>query len=164
MTSDPAAMAKLDELLTVLRASADPRRAADEWKQVYRLLQKTELPAGRVTGVVGMRDVAGLAAMIDQLRAPAAAGVAGVAGAAGEEVPGEDVCREALRAFRKRMALTVLDEESKLGRSPLSKGASAGVPAIVPPNEWPDAVWQELVRQGKLRYIGHRFYELVKQP
>ena len=154
MASDPTTVAKLDELMTAIRAYGDPRQAAGQWKQVYRLLQSTELPPGRITGVVGMRDVPGLAAMIDQLRAPALDAPA--------DVPGEDICRKALQAFRKRLALTVLDEDSKLGRGPLSKGGGAAA-AIVPPNEWPEPVWQELVRQGKLRYIGHGFYELAKR-
>jgi hypothetical protein len=154
MASDPTTVAKLDELMTAIRGYADPRRAASEWKQVYRLLSNTELPPGRVTGVVGMRDMPGLAAMIDQLRAPALDAPA--------DVPSEDTCRKALQAFRKRLSLTVLDEDSKLGRGPLSKGGGAAA-SIVPPNEWPEPVWQELVRQGKLRYIGHGFYELTKR-
>jgi hypothetical protein len=154
MASDPTTVAKLDELMTAIRAYGDPRQAAGQWKQVYRLLQNTKLPPGRITGVVGMRDVPGLAAMIDQLRAPALDAPA--------DVPGEDICRKALQAFRKRLSLTVLDEDSKLGRGPLSKGGGAAA-AIVPPNEWPEPVWQELVRQGKLRYIGHGFYELAKR-
>ncbi len=59
--------------------------------------------------------------------------------------------------------LTVLDEESKLGHSPLSKGTDASTASMVPPSEWPDAVWRELARQGKLRDIGHGFYELGEQ-
>jgi len=154
MTSDPTIVTQLEELMTAIRGYDDPRRAAGEWKQVYRLLQNTELPPGRVTGVVGMRDVAGLAALIDELRAPAPAAPA--------DVPSKETCRKALQAFRKRLSLTILDEESKLGRGPLSKGADA-VAAIVPPSEWPESVWHELVRQGKLRCIGHGLYELTKQ-
>jgi hypothetical protein len=154
MASDPTTVAKLDELMTAIRGYDDPRRATGQWKQVYKLLQSTELPPGRVTGVVGMRDVPGLAEMIDQLRAPALDAPA--------DVPSEDVCRRAMQAFRKRLALTVLDEDSKLGRGPLSKGGGADA-AITPPLEWPEPVWQELVRQGKLRYIGHGFYELAKR-
>ena len=154
MASDPTTVAKLDELMTAIRGYDDPRRAASEWKQVYKLLVSTELPPGRITGVVGMRDVPALAAMIDQLRAPALDAPA--------DAPSEDICRKAMHAFRKRLALTVLDEDSKLGRGPLSKGGGAAA-SIVPPNEWPEPVWQELVRQGKLRYIGHGFYELAKR-
>jgi len=157
MADDPTTVAELDRLLAAIRGFADPRRAGEQWKQAYRLLQKTDLPGGRITGVVGMRDVAGLAELIEQLRSPAAA-----TAAEAPDAPDAETCRKALLAFRKRLSLTVLDEESKLGRGPLSKGAASGTPAITPPTEWPDAVWQELARQGKLRYIGHGFYELGK--
>lgn len=155
MTCDPTTLAKLDELLAAIRAYDDPRRAAGEWKQVYRLLQKTELPAARVAGVVGMRDVAELAGLFDELQSPAVA-------AALPDAPSFDSCRKALHAFRQRLSLTVLDEESKLGRNPLTKGAKSSVAGIVPPREWPEPVWQELVRQGELRYTGHGCYELAK--
>lgn len=156
MDTDLTTLAKLDELLAAIRDYDDPRRASAEWKQVYRLLQKTSAPAGRVTGVVGMRDTAGLEAMLDQLRTPEAAPPPA-------DVPDAETCRKAMQAFRKRLALTVLDEESKLGRSPLTKGSEGGRAAITPPDEWPLAVWQELARQGRLKDIGHGFYELVKQ-
>ena len=157
MTSDPEIVAKLDELMTAIGGYDDPRRASAEWKQVYNLLGKTDTPPGRVTAVVGMRDAAGLNEILDQLRAPAAQ-----AGDPPDDAPCPEVCKRALRAFRKRLTLTVLDEESTIGRSPLTKGANAGTAAIVPPNDWPDAVWQELVRQGKLRYVGHGLYARAK--
>ncbi len=159
MTGDPTTVTKLDELLTAIRGYDDPRRAGDEWKQVYRLLQKTDLPSVRVTHVVGMRDVVRLTDLIEQLRAPASAS------AAPPEAPSAETCRRALRAFRKRLALTRLDDESQINsHSPLSKGADSRATAvIVPPSDWPESVWQELVRQGNLRYIGHGCYELTKQ-
>jgi len=160
MTGVPTTVAKLDELMTAIRGYDDARRAAGEWKQVYKLLQKTDLPAARVTHVVGMRDVAGLTELIDQLRAPAAAVAPPQA-----DAPDADTCRRALRAFRKRLALTRLDDESHISsHSSLSKGADSRVAAaIVPPVEWPESVWQELARQGRLRYIGGGLYELPKQ-
>jgi len=160
MTTDPTPVTKLEELLTAIRRYDDPRRAGTEWKQVYKLLQAAGLPAGQVTGVVGMRNVAGLEELIGQLRAPEEAAPPPEA-----DAPDAETCRKALRAFRKRQKLTRLDEESKLGRGPLSKGSGWSAAAITPPTEWPDAVWQELVRQGKLRNIGHGLYELGKpQP
>lgn len=157
MATDPTTVAKLDELLAAIRGYDDPRRAAAEWKQVYKLLQKAELPPAGVNHVVGMRNVAGLAELIEQLRSPAAAGPAPA------DVPDPETCKKAFQAFRRRLSLTVLDEESKLGHSPLSKGSDASIAAVIPPGEWPEAVWQELVRQGKLRYVGHGFYELPKR-
>lgn len=153
MTDEPNILAELDELLTAIRGYDDPRRAAGEWKQAYRLLQKTGLPAGRVTGIVGMRDAARLAEAVEQLRSPAPAAAAG-------PEPDPKVLKKAFQAFRKRLTLTVLDEESKLGRSPLTKGGGTGVAAVATPSEWPNTVWQELVRQGKLRYVGHGLYAL----
>ncbi len=154
MTCDASTLAALDALLAAIRGYDDPRRASTEWKQAYKLLQKTDLPGSRVTHIVGMRDVPSLVELIETLRAPAEA-----AGAV--DAPDPEVCSRALRAFRKRMALTKLDDESRISsHSPLSKGADARGSAIIPPMEWPDAIWQELVRQGKLRYVGHGFYEL----
>lgn len=72
-----------------------------------------------------------------------------------------ETLKAALKAFRKRLKLTRLDEESKLGRSPLSAGSKSSVIAIVPPNQFPREVWEELVRQGQLRKSGTGFYELV---
>lgn len=69
--------------------------------------------------------------------------------------------KQALKAFRKRLRLTQLDEDSKLGGGPLSHGRSRIV-AIMPPNQFPPAVWEELVKQGKLKKAGGGTYELVE--
>jgi len=66
-----------------------------------------------------------------------------------------------MKAFKKRLKLTALDEDSRLGRGPFSKGPQ-GVVAIMPPNQYPKAVWEALVRQGRLRDAGHGMYELNK--
>ncbi len=157
MTSDPALMAELDELKVAIAGYSDPRRASVEWKQVFKLLQKTDLPSPRVTHVVGMRDMDELAKLIEQLRGSDSQEPADM------DVPSQTDCKRALQAFRKRLKLTMLDEESTLGRSQLTKGHSDGLDAMVPPAGWPDSVWQELVRQGKLRYIGNGFYKQAKQ-
>jgi len=81
------------------------------------------------------------------------------------QVPGEEISPEtlkrAMKAFKKRLKLTALDEDSRLGRGPFSGGAT-GVCAIQPPDQYPDAVWAELCRQGKLRRSGHGLYELPR--
>ena len=156
---DAAILTKLDELMVAIGGYGDPRRAAAEWKQVFKLLQKASLPADRIAGIVGMRDLGRLGEVVGQLRSPTgtADSLADVADA--------KTCRAALLAFRRRSALTRLDEESQISsRSPLSKGENLQAAAIVPPDEWPQAVWDELVRQGRLRCIGHGFYELIRQP
>ena len=75
--------------------------------------------------------------------------------------PAKEQLKGALKAFRKRLKLTRLDEESKIGRSPTTSGKGSGIVAIMPPNQYPLEVWEELVRLGKLKKAGHGTYELV---
>ena len=70
--------------------------------------------------------------------------------------------KRAMKAFRKRLKLTRLNEESKLGRNPLTSGKKSDVVAIMPPHQYPDVVWQELIRRGRLKDAGNGFYELVE--
>jgi hypothetical protein len=69
--------------------------------------------------------------------------------------------RKALKAFKKRLKLARLEDESRLGHGPMSKGGSSEIMAVQPPNQYPRAMWDELVRQGKLRSAGHGLYELA---
>jgi hypothetical protein len=77
------------------------------------------------------------------------------------ETPSAQELKQALKAFRKRLKLTRLDEESKLGGGPLSHNRGKIV-AIMPPNQFPPAVWDELVKQGKLKKAGGGTYELIE--
>lgn len=155
MGDDAQAVAKLEELLEKIGSYPDPRRASGEWKQVYAQLQKTRLHPGQFQHAVGMRDVEAVGKLIEQLRD-------GGAAPADENAPDAATLKKAMTAFRKRAKLTRLDDESQLGHGPLSKGADRSLSAITPPTEWPNAVWEELVRQGKLRYVGHGMYEVAQ--
>ena len=68
--------------------------------------------------------------------------------------------RAAMKAFKKRLKLTCLDDESRIGVGPMSSGRQAGIVGITPPDQFPQAVWDELVRQGRLRRSGSGLYEL----
>ena len=70
--------------------------------------------------------------------------------------------KQALKAFRKRLRLTRLDEESQLGGRYTSSGHKSEIVAITPPSQFPQAVWDELVRQGKLKKASRGTYELVE--
>jgi hypothetical protein len=72
--------------------------------------------------------------------------------------------KNALKAFKKRLKLTRLDDESRLGRGAMTTGGHSGIVAIVPPNQFPQAVWDELTRQNKIRRAGLGTYELVEAP
>lgn len=71
--------------------------------------------------------------------------------------------KAALKAFRKRLKLTRLDEESNLGGGPMSSGRRSAIVAIMPPGQFSLAVWEELVRQGRLKKAGQCTYELVEE-
>jgi hypothetical protein len=75
--------------------------------------------------------------------------------------PTPEELKKALKAFRKRLKLTRLDAESKISGGPLSSGRGSGIVAIAPPHEFPQAVWDALVKQGKLKPSGRGLYELV---
>lgn len=68
--------------------------------------------------------------------------------------------KAALKAFKKRLKLTRLDDQSRIGVGPLSSGRSSGIVAISPPEQFPQHVWDELVRQGRLKRAGRGQYEL----
>ena len=75
--------------------------------------------------------------------------------------PTPEELRNALKAFKKRLKLTRLDDESSLGHGPMSSGRSSGIVAITPPHQYPRAVWDALVTQGRLKYAGQGLYQLV---
>jgi hypothetical protein len=72
----------------------------------------------------------------------------------------EEELRKALKAFKKRLKLTQLDEDSKLGHSPLT-GSKSRVISIQPPLGFGRDIWEELADKGYLIRDGVGFYELV---
>ena len=74
--------------------------------------------------------------------------------------PSAEELRKAMKAFKKRLKLARLDDESTLGRGPMSGGKSSSIVAIMPPNQYPKAVWDALVEQGRLKYSGQGLYQL----
>lgn len=71
--------------------------------------------------------------------------------------------KRAFKAFKKRLKLTRLDAESNLNYQPVSSGKKSSIVAIEPPRDFPQAVWDELVKQGKLKKAGHGMYEMIEQ-
>jgi hypothetical protein len=77
--------------------------------------------------------------------------------------PPQEILKAALKAFKKRLKLTRLDDESALRGGHTTSGRSSSIFAITPPNDFPAEVWEELARQGKLKKAGRGTYELVEQ-
>jgi hypothetical protein len=78
------------------------------------------------------------------------------------EPPSKEELRLAMKAFRKRLKLTRLDDESRMGYGPTSSGQRSGIVAIRPPDRFSDEIWQELARQGKLKHDRGGLYSLVE--
>ncbi len=72
----------------------------------------------------------------------------------------EDELKKAFKAFKKRLKMTQLDDDSKLGHSPLT-GGSAKVVAIQPPSGFGREIWEELAAKGYLKADGGGFYALA---
>jgi hypothetical protein len=79
------------------------------------------------------------------------------------QAPSPEEIKRAFKAFKKRLKVTRLDAESSISGGPLSGGRRADIVAISPPNEFPQAVWDALVKQGKLKPAGRGLYELVQE-
>ena len=73
----------------------------------------------------------------------------------------EEELKKALKAFKKRLKVTRLDDESRLGHSPLS-GGGGKIVAIQPPHGFSREIWEELATKGFLKRDSGGFYELVE--
>lgn len=71
------------------------------------------------------------------------------------------MCKKAMKAFRKRLKLTILDDESRLGVGVMTSGNKSAITAIMPPYGYPPEVWVELEKQGKIKNTGRGFYKLT---
>jgi hypothetical protein len=71
----------------------------------------------------------------------------------------EEELKRAYKAFKKRLKLARLDDESGL-----SKGSKrSGIAGITPPNGHPQGIWEELVVLGRLKREGSGTYSLANE-
>ena len=73
----------------------------------------------------------------------------------------EDDRKKALRAFKKRLKLTQLDDDSKIGGKSHLTGARSTVVSIQPPSGFGREIWEELADAGFLKNDGGGFYQLL---
>jgi hypothetical protein len=138
---------RFDLLCTRLAALVDG--AADDWTDVREALDTADEAEGDLAALVELRDVDGLRALLDGWRS----------GETLFTVHDRGVLKRAVKAFRKRLKLARLDEESRIGGA-MSAGERSGLVGVEPPDTYPPDVWAELVRQGRLLESGHRQLEL----
>ncbi len=77
--------------------------------------------------------------------------------------PDKGQLKAALKPFKKRLKLPCLDGQTRIGVGPLSGGRASSIVGITPPDQFPEEVWEELVRQGRLKSAGSGQYSLIQQ-
>lgn len=170
---------RLAEIVSDLYLTDSPSATAKLWDRAAKALAGAEVDPKRIEAVIKARDVQALAKLAGELSVGSAKPAGGstseadkpataTSGAAtGSHLPTADdptspeTLKAAYKAFKKRLKLNRLDEESRLGRSPLSGGQRSQIVAIQPPRDYPAATWEALVKQGKLKASGRGFYELA---
>lgn len=83
------------------------------------------------------------------------------ASGASQAAPPAEVLKAAYKAFKRRLKLTQLDDSSRIGRGPMSSGHGSSIAGITPPDQYPAEVWEELVKQGKLKRAGQGMYTMA---
>jgi hypothetical protein len=71
----------------------------------------------------------------------------------------EEERKRAYKAFKKRLKLMRLDDESGLSRG---GGKRSGIAGITPPTGFPSGIWEELVAEGKLKREGGGTYSMAQ--
>ena len=164
--SDEKAIEALVELQQRLM-EGDPAATGPVWGEVHQTLLKTRAEKKLVMRIIGSRDANELGRLIDALKNGLAAPEESALQAHDPTVPSRDFdpdqLRQAMRAYRKRLKLTRLDDESRISVSPMTGGKDSQIRAILPPHEYERDIWDELVRQGQLRNAGQGFYELAEE-
>lgn len=72
----------------------------------------------------------------------------------------EEEIKKAFKAFKKKVKNLQLEDDSKLGHSPLT-GARSKVAAVQPPTGFGREIWDEMVDKGLLKSDGGGFYFIV---
>lgn len=159
------ALQKLRQMVGEVQHPKDPMQILPSWQLVERLLQRMPVSAADAARVCAARDVAGLDALVARLENPAAtaasaSSVPSEAAPSAVAAPTKDELDKALRAFRKRLKVMRLSDESRLSGRLLTKGKESEIDAIMPPHEFADEVWRTLAKEGRLTHTGRGFYSL----
>jgi hypothetical protein len=174
---DTIFVTKLSTIVSDLAITQSDKERGRLWAKAKEFLAKTSANPTRVQKLITEKNLEELAKVVNELAnakpgtadkpaatqtpsAPAAAEVKAEAGAAEGAIPPETL-KSALTAFKKRLKLTILNDESRLSPRVMTGGRKSEITAILPPDQFPREVWDALVQQGKLRYTGQGFYELM---
>lgn len=153
------ALQKIRSLHAEITNPKDGFAYADAWALVGRLLSRTPADQAQVAKVCEARDAQGLDEIISALENPAPKAQK----APLPEFPKDDLAA-AMRAYRKRLKLMRLSDESRLGNRATTGGKKSSIDAIEPPSDFPSDIWKVLVERGQLIDTGGGFYAPNKAP
>lgn len=185
---DTIFVGKLSAIVSDLALTKDPKETGRLWAKAKEFLAKTSANKPRIEKLLAEKNLEELARVVGELSG--AKQVAKQAGEAKPAAPSEkpdpsassnpqsatpnpqsdaapapsvphEVQKAALHAFKKRLKLTRLNDESRLSPRVMTGGRKSEVVGIIPPNQYGKEVWDALVKDGKLRYTGSGFYELM---
>jgi hypothetical protein len=145
---------KLRQLHADIAAAKDGFKIVDAWALAERLVLRLPVNLERASRVFRERDAAGLLSLIESLETPQSPKQVAI-----PEFSHDDLTA-ALRAFKHRLKLARLNDESRLGGRYTSGGRSSKIDAIEPPGEFDPLIWKALARDGHLRDTGGGFYAL----
>lgn len=151
---------KLRSLADGIAANAQPVQAQRDWDTVARLLPRTPVDQARAAEVLAAKDAAGLDELIRNLEAPDERPAKPTVDPASFPKADRDA---ALRAFKKRLKLARLSDESKLGGRYTSGGKHSAIDAIQPPEDFPADIWAALVAEDRLVDTGQGFFRLPNE-
>lgn len=160
---------KLRSLVDEIKQNTNALKVQDAWILAERLLVRVPVNTNEASRVLKERDIDGFDALVSRLENPQAAqptpkpaGGDSSAASSGDDTTefSHDDIAAAVRAFKKRLKLVRLNDESKLGGRQLSGGKKSEVDAIMPPTEFDPRIWEVLVKEGRLVNTGQGFYSL----
>lgn len=148
------ALEKLRSVVEDIRSPKDPLKLLDHWQLAGRLLSRFPVDQPEAARICRERDLPALDAMVTGLEHPTRPATTQTADPEVSEVE----LTAALKAFKKRLKLARLADESKLGGRYTSGGRQSKIDAIMPPEQFGPHVWRALEKAGKLKHTGQGFY------
>ena len=143
---------RLRDLAAQLAAAPDDEGRERLWTEADRLLAAADAEEDADLALpIWERDLGGLGERLE----------AWDAGRAPFPEWDKAVLKRAFKAYKKRLKLIRLDDESTAGVNPLSAGRKSSILGIRPPEQYAPEVWALLIAQGKLCDPGSGLLELA---
>lgn len=157
------ALQKIRQLVDDIASADTFDLKKDEWALVGRLLSRMPADQSEVQKVCKDQNVTGLDDIVRRLENPEEPKPSETMIRAKEAAAAvtADEMRHAITAFKKRLKLTRLDDESRIGGRQLTGGRASEIDAIIPPQDIPQHVWDALVEAGRMKHVGDGFYSLA---